>query len=125
MVSISIEQAEMLASFELIVRANSVVSQYLLNCYFDGEQYQLIEHDWDLEWMADRLTGAWWAYQEQQKSINFLKAKLENEKIAVDHYKDRVEFMEKRLERQAQTIALLQGRKTRAEAAKDFDDAYE
>lgn len=66
--------------FEWLCRQNSVVAEYLDKCEFVDGQYELIRPDPDNQWMADRLTGAYWAFCEQEKAVNVLKADLEHYK---------------------------------------------
>lgn len=87
--------------FEWLCRQNSVVAEYLDKCEFVDGQYESIRPDPDNQWMADRLTGAYWAYQECQSQLQF-KSMVIN--------------------RQRKTIELLQEKKTRKDAQRDFDD---
>lgn len=88
--------------FEWLCRQNSVVAEYLDKCRMvDDGVYVLIDPVPHNEYMADRLTGAYWAYQECQSQLQF-KSLVIN--------------------RQRKTIELLQEKKTRKDAQHDFDD---
>lgn len=70
----------MIDKFEWLCRQNSVVAEYLDKCEFVNGQYESIRPDPDNQWMADRLTGAYWAFCEQEKAVSILKADLEHYK---------------------------------------------
>lgn len=71
----------MIDKFEWLCRQNSVVAEYLDKCKMvDDGVYVLIDPVPHNEYMAARLTGAYWAFCEQEKAVNILKADLEHYK---------------------------------------------
>lgn len=79
------------AKFEYTCNANSVICEYLFKCKYVGDgQYVLIDPVPHNQYMADRLTGAYWAFQEQEKAnlrargslkIEIAHLKIEREKL--------------------------------------------
>lgn len=89
------------AKFEHTCRANSVVCEYLSKCKFVDNQYVLIDPVPHHQYMADRLTGAWWAFQEQEKvnlrtrgslkvEIAHLKIELDKKDMEIKQIRDKI-----------------------------------
>lgn len=86
------------AKFEYTCRANSVISEYLDNCRFMDDMYILDVDKPHYQYMADRLTGAWWAFQEQEraniKAKAFLKVEIALLKIKLVKLEHKIQNLE-------------------------------